>query len=344
MPPIIENEYEGFDTAAVAAEIGESLFSKPTPDVPVVEKNALADDITGTAAPEVKPAVVVAPVVETPGTVNPDPNAPAVVPGQNSQAKALPKSWKKELAPEWEKASPALKDYVYTREADIMRGIQQYQQGYQAWDNLVKPFMPVLEANPDINPIALMQGLMATHLQLLSPQVPAAEKAQMATNLLKEYGITLNPAALPDGSAVLLDRLARAENRLANLDKEQKTWKQVTQQEGLTAKTKEVETFAADPKNEYFGEVSNDILRFIQNGAAADLPAAYELACWANPAVRAKMVAKQAQPAPATRQPRHKVNGQFVNLDGEEPAKRSVKAGTIEDTINGVVAKHYAKH
>lgn len=331
--------YADVDASAIAAEIGEDLFPK-------VENNPLADEIHD--SPTAKPAAEVPPVtvkVETPvidTTKVVDPNTPAIIPGQNSEPLALPKSWKKETAPLWEKADPALKAYVYAREADVMRGINQYQQGHQAWDNLIKPFQPILEANPDVNPIILMQGLMATHLQLLNSAVPAADKVGMVKRLLTEYGITLEPGAAPDGNAVLLERLAKQERELNTFRTEFATSRRVTQQENLTQKQREVETFASDPKNEYFAEVSNDILRFISTGAAQNLADAYELACWANPAVRAKMQAKQlAATKPNGQSPRDKT-GKFVNLDGDpDPKTGKVKPGTMDDTINGVVAKHY---
>lgn len=344
MPPVeFENADGTPDTAAIVADIGESLFSKPAVEA---SANPLADEIDAAAKPAVAAPAVEKPVVAAPVVppVVTDPNAPAVVPGVNSEQKVLPKSWKKELAPEWDKASPALKDYVYAREADIMRGLQMYQQGHNAWDNLVSPFKPILEANPDVNPITLMQGLMATHLQLLNPAVPADQKAGMAKKLLSEYGITLEPGSAPAGDAILLERLARAENALQAVRTEQNTWKQSQHREGVSAKEREVNTFASDPKNLYFGEVADDILRFINNGAATTLEAAYDLACWANPVVRAKMLAAQQAPANDATKPRGK-DGKFVNLESDGDTKaRPVKVGSMDDTINGVVAKHFTTH
>lgn len=338
MPPIDQqaDPYADLDTAAIAADIGSELFSKaaekPGAEIPGFTESEVVD-------PAAAPAPAPAPNAAAPAV---DPAAPAVIPGENSVGKPLPKSWKKELSPEWEKLSPAVREYVHEREAQVMRGINQYQQGYTAWDNLIKPFAPVLEANPEVNPIVLMQGLMATHLQLLSPSVPAAEKQKLVNGLLANYGISLVPS---DGSnpqppavdPVLLQRLAASEAKIAG-------WERNQREQGIQGFKAQVDEFSAKPENEYFGEVSADILHFIQTRTVSSLQEAYDLACWANPAVRAKMLAKQQAAAPAPAPLPRKQNGQFRNLEGDTDVKTKPKVGTIDQTIDAIVAKAYTKH
>jgi hypothetical protein len=322
--------YADLDTKGVAAEIGAELFGKS--ETPASVDTDIPD------APMAS-TVETAPVAETPSVPATDPASPvpAVVPGENSVPADLPKSWKKEMAPEWASASPGLKAYVREREAQVMRGINMYQQGYQAWDNLIQPFKPVLEQNPEVNPIVLMQGLMATHLQLLSPTVSSEEKTGLVKNLLTQYGINLEPGSAPQVDPALVARLQKAEQMIQRFEQHQR-------QAGVDTFKKQVDDFAALPENEFFNEVGTDILRFIQTGTAATLKEAYDLACWANPAVRAKMIAKQQAPAkPTTEKPRGK-NGQFLNIEGDSDIKIKPKVGTMDDTINAIVAKAYSKH
>lgn len=333
------DEYEDFDTAAAAKDIGDSLFSaKPADEIVPL-------DSVENPAPEVvadKPSSVEKPIVEpVPGTNE----APGIVPGQNSVGKTLPKSWKKDLAPEWEKLSPAVKDYVYEREANVMRGIQQYQGGYQAWDTLIKPFAPLLEQNPEVNPVQLMQGLMHTHLQLMNPSADPQSKIALVTALLNEYGITLNPGDGPAPDAALIARLQKAETALQSLESQGQQVRQQAFNSGVETHFNAITKFAADPANKYYPEVENDILHLVKTGAATDLASAYEKACWLNPTVRQKMlVEQQAKPAPTKDKPRGK-DGQFVNLDTDtNPRTRAVKKGSIDDTINSVVASHFTKH
>jgi hypothetical protein len=343
--------YETMDTTAIAKDIGAELFGltpKPTVEEPtegVVGENndpavkpaapsEASPVVPEKPAPEVKLDAAGKPIVE---------DKPAIVPGENKEAIALPKSWKKDMAPVWEKADPAVKAYIVEREAQFMRGFQQYANGHNAWDALIRPFAPLLQQNPNVNPVQLMQGLMQTHLTLLNPNQPPAEKAAMVQGILNEYGIKLDgitPVAA-DYTA-LQQRLQRAEADNATLREQGRREAAARYQAGVNQQLTEVEKFSADPKNEYFAEVGNDILRLIKSNSASSLAEAYEIACWANPAVRAKMIAKQQSEKPAlTAQPRGK-NGTFVNIEdsGSTPTIR-VKKLTMDQTIDSVVAKHY---
>lgn len=317
------DEYEGFDTNAVAAEIGAELFSPVSEEAPVAE---------------------VAPVAETPPPVAAETPteqpAPAIVPGQNSVMKPLPKSWKKDMAPHWEKLSPEVHEYVYAREADVMKGIQQYQQGYQQWDALVKPFAPIFQQHQDINPVQLMQGLMNTHLQLLNPNASPQQKAALAQRILRDYGITLE--GMPSGDAALQQEVQTLRQQLGQIQQSFQSRERAEYQAGVDKHLSDIEAFAADPKNEYFNELGPDILRFVQNGVADSLSAAYEMACWSNPGVRAKILAKQQATTPPAVQ--RDAKGKFVNLDSVDAPPRTRVKGTIDSTIDNIVASHYSKH
>jgi hypothetical protein len=361
MPPL-EDEYEGFDTAAAAADIGSSLFGGPETDDRGHNEGGVGTDLTPgntdalgkgetvneeVAEPAAKTAPATAPDPTKPlDGANPAGTVPATqAPGQNSVGKVLPKSWKKDMGPEWEKASPALKDYVYEREANVMRGIQQYQNGYQAWDTLIKPFAPMLEAYPQVNPIQLMQGLMQTHLSLLDPRAPMETKTKIVGQLLAEYGISMTPDQAPAVDPALIQRLQRSEQQVQQLMAMQQNAQRQQYQAGVNTFVQQIDAFAADPKNKFFNDVQDDILRFINSGAATTLSDAYDLAIWANPAIRAKMLAEQQVKPPVVGQKPRADNGRFVNLDDNTPPPtRKAKVGSIDDTINAVVASHYSKH
>lgn len=325
-----DNEYSDDFAADVASDIGSELFSKSLPN-PVPEVLSEESETSSEIVAAEKPPVTEKPAVEPP--------TPAVVPGVNSVIKPLPKSWKKDMAPLWEKADPALHEYVYAREADVMRGIQSYQQSAQQWSTLIQPFAPIFQQNPDVQPVQLMQGLMNTHLQLLNPSMSPEKKLAMAKSILADYGIDLGETSIQAADPRILD----LQNRLEAQERQNKAREAAAYQAGVDEQTKHVETFANDPKNKYFNEVGNDIFRFIQTGAAADLQSAYDLACYANPAVRAKMLAEQQViTPPVVTAPRAK-NGQFVNVEGIEPVPRTRK-GSIDSTIDGIIAASFAKH
>ena len=342
------DEYQDFDVKAAAADIGKDLFTPSSaPTNEVVERDNLA---TGEVVKDVKERLAEVLPEDTKALVKPentDPNSPEprVEPGVNSeQPLALPKSWKKDTESLWAKADPALKKYVYEREANVMRGIQQYQGGYNNWDKLITPFIPLLQSNPQVNPIDLLQGLMNTHLQLLNPQVPAQQKATIVNNLLREYGIDLSNQTAEPAEQRLLAELNLLRQELGTVKQTQLSTQQRIQQEDLRQHQSTVEAFAADPKNKYFDEVGNDILRFVQTGTAADLQSAYDLACWANPAVRVKMIAEQRSSLPNNPQKPRDANGKFVNLDDTPVTHKVKKSGSIDSTIDAIVASHFTKH
>lgn len=322
-----DNDLSDFNIDEVSASIGESLFPKAQETVERVEPETPA-----LAAPE-KPA---APIAE------PAPQG-EVAPGQNSQIKPLPKAWKKDMAPVWEKLPPEVHEYVHAREADVMRGFQQYQAGHQAWDTLTRPFAPVFQQHPDVNPVQLMQGLMNTHLQLL--QSTPEQKTALAQKILSDYGIDLGQVQSAPADTRLLAELNSLKTELGQLRQGFTARQKADYDASVNAQLSEIEAFASKPENEFFNEVGNDILRFLQNGSATDLKSAYELACWANPGVRAKMLAKQQAPAP-TPAPQRNSAGRFVNVDSPDPsaATRTRKAATIDATIDQIVSSHFPKH
>ena len=331
------DEYSDTFAADMAAEISSELFS---PKEPLTSEENLEE-----------PAAIVEEVKPAP-TIAAEP-AVAIVPGVNSEVSTLPKAWKKDMGPVWEKLPPEAKAYVHAREADVMRGFQQYQPAAQAFTALTQPFQAVFQQNPDVSPVALFQGLMNTHLQLLNPQMPLDQKQALFKQIAQDYGLDFSATTIdPNAPAEVISpevtrQFNQLQRELAFLKNERatdKTTAAAAQYEaGVANQLETVKAFAADPKNLYFNEVGDDIFHFIKTGAATDLAKAYELACYANPTVRAKLFAAQ-QTAPIVEKPRAKT-GQFINIEGENSRPARTRPGTIDQTIDALVADHYSpKH
>lgn len=249
--------------------------------------------------------------------------------------KPLPKSWKKEMGPVWEKADPAVHDYVYQREEAIMRGLQQYQGGNERWNEVIQPFKHVMDQHPDVNPVELLQNLMTNHLQVLSS--PKERQISLIRDIVRGYGLDLQdflpqngeiPAALPPEVGHLQQELRQIQNHLTRQQR-------ATYEAGVAEQTKVVTAFFSAPENKYAAEVEADILQLLQTGAADSLPSAYELACYRNPAVRVKLLADQ-RAAAAGEKPA------MTNIDpsGEVRTRRS-KPKSWQETADAVIQKHY---
>lgn len=263
---------------------------------------------------------------------SPDPLAATAPTPPPVQLKALPKAWKKDMQAAWEKLDPSVHNYVYEREENVMKGLQQYQEGHTRWNETLAPFKPLMEQHPDVNPVQLLQNLMHNHIRLLTGQ----DKVEHAKRLLESYGIKLDAPSgetqpEPNQEVIALKReLAELKASFGNSQKQ-------AYQAAVEEKAKMVQAFFSDSKNEYAEELADDIHKLIQTGVAEDLPSAYEKACWLNPVVREKINAKQRStvpPAPKTP----------VNIDESGSGKARTKAKSWLDTVDAVVAAHSTTH
>lgn len=302
------NSQPEVDTSAIASQIAGELFPK-------AEQNEGGGNLPS-------PGQEAAP--------SPTPAAPAPSP------LTMPKAWKKEMEPHWMKAAREIQEYALEREADVVRGLTGYKQGHESWNQLISPFQPVLQQHPGVNPVQVLQDLMRGHLMLL--QAPPEEKKKLAQQFLKHYGVELNqaegtpsqPAAVPPEVQNRIDRLERSfyEQKLAEAQEQ-------------------VNSFFADPKNKYAKELEEDILNILQSNPKLPLARAYEQAMWLNPAVREKLIADQrkTEEEEAKREAEKAAKAQKLNLNGTEHSSRPApRKGSIEETINSVVDKHYGTH
>ena len=249
---------------------------------------------------------------------------------------AMPKAWKKEMEAHWAKLDPEVRKYVNSREADVSRGIQMYQQGHSSWNRLLEPYQQIFQAYPNLDPVQLMQGVLNQHLQLA--QASPEQKREIATRMLKAYGLEFPTAAQGEAPQTNAE-LDTLKQRLAQVEGLWQAAQRAAQQTSYQKSLEDVNTFSSDPKNAFWDEVSEDIFVLLKKGAASTLPEAYELACLRNPQVRAKMMQTASAPAVPATSPK----SNFPNINGNTVAPRSKKM-TMDETIGSVIAKHYSPH
>lgn len=114
----------------------------------------------------------------------------------------------------------------------------------------------------------------------------------------------------------------------------------------IAERRKEIETFAADPANPHFEEVSNDMVTLLQGGVCKTLPEAYEKAVWANPVTRAKEIARQQAEATRKAQETEAAKVAAARKATAANVRTSAKSGSataplgsIDDTLNETLAK-----
>lgn len=303
------------DYSGVSMDLGAEVFGSDP-----VDNAGTGGDNPGGATPP-NPSLAATPPVP--------PNTPPIV--DEDKWKDMPKAWKMEKKALWDRlqADREIREYIHTRESDVVKGFDQYSTGHKSWTELTTPFQSVLQQHPNVNPVQLMQSLMKNHLAIV--QGSPEQKKQLASALLKSYGIELgtpgNPAPTPPPEVQqALHEARQAREYIQRFEATQ-------QQEALRRNTEIVEAFAADPKHKYFAELGDDIIHLMQTGAAPSLEKAYEQACWINPAVRAKILAEQSENKPPPAKQPLNVNGS----GGTPPTKPK----TFEDTVDGIMEKHY---
>jgi hypothetical protein len=242
-----------------------------------------------------------------------------------------------------EAASAIAKDPVvmqeFIRRSDEMhRGLEQYREKAQFGDsmrNALSPYMRNIEAT-GMAPDVAVQGLLQADSMLRTGS--AEQKVQMLHKIASDYGIDILQAAqtqvapFDSNSYALQQKLTQMESWIA-----QQT--QARQQQESATLNSEIERFSSDTANVHFAAVRDDMAGLLQAGMATDLRDAYEKAIYANPTVRAQVLAQQQvkaeteRKAIATQKAQSAKQAAAVNVSrkGTLPSARAV--GSIDDTI-----------
>ena len=337
MDDTLELDSPSGDDAEPALDIGETLASI------VKERGDKLGDGAPDPSPPPKPATAPAPAP-----------APAPEPAPDGRRAPdltkAPSSWKPELAARWTEVSPDFAAEIHRREEDSARGVasvkDQARMG-QEFDNAISPYKAELQQY-GVDPIRHIGNLMGAH-RVLALGTPA-EKQAMFANLAREYRIPLPGAETEFGEPGWVDPQVKAlQEKLQVIESGLET----NQRQAAAARhaelTQKVTAFAQDPANPHFDEVSEEITLLLKgSGGQMPLEDAYKRAIWANPAVREKLLAKQAQDSQAGEAQKAK-----EAVEEAEKAERlsklhlrskskqvadTGKTGTIDDTLKETMA------
>lgn len=269
---------------------------------------------------------------------------PATDPAAADPAAEPPKTWRKEAAELWKTLPAAARQEIIKREADIFKGIEGYKTEAafgKSFREVLSPFMPIMEQY-NLDPAVQVRQLLQAHqtLALGTPEQKSAFFAQLA----QQYQIPLpgsadEPAYVDPAVKDLQSQVQSLHSKLSEADASR-------QAQVIAERQKEVETFAADPSNLHFDEVSNDMVTLLQGGVCKTLPEAYEKAVWANPVTRAKEIARQQAEATRKAQETEAAKVAAARKATAANVRTSAKSGSataplgsIDDTLNETLAK-----
>lgn len=279
-----------------------------------------------------------------------DPPAPTPEEPPAPQPSTAPKSWKPEIAAKFATLEPEVQAEIARREDDFHRGIEVYKEDAalgKPMRQALAPYLPILQQY-GIDPVAQVQNLMQAHHTLALGT--AQEKTAMIKQLISDYRIDPSSLGLSTPTEEYTDPQVQALQK--QLDELKST---VISERDRVAQAKraelraEVEAFAADPKNEFFDAVADDIARFM-HGTKLTLAQAYEKAIWAHPTTRETLMQRKAMEAATAKvkaDAEHAAKAAAAKSANVAPAPKSASVtaptGSMEDTMKETLAQIRAR-
>lgn len=249
-----------------------------------------------------------------------------------------PSSWTAKGKEEFSKLPRSVQEEVHRRESNYHEGLQRLKpQAHfgQVMQRVLEPFQQTLTQLQQQGidaPTALQKLLHADHKLRYSR---AEEKAAFLAEIAHDYGIDMGqvatqPAPNPEVMAM------RRQMEQIQMQRQQEL--QAQQQNDQTRVMSEIEKFAADPKNEHFNAVRDQMANLLQSGQAQTLEDAYEKAIWTQPEIRQSLLerqTKEAQQKALQTAQRNRTKAAAVSPRGNRVAKAGRPAG--KDDLRGLL-------
>ena len=332
------------DTIRATYEEIQSRGESANDDPPEGETEAEArarDEKGRFAAKAETPAEPAEPVAEVEPVVAADPAEPVSTVPPELQKLGL----RKEEAEAISKDPVALQAFM-RRSEEMHRGIEQYRTKAQFGDQMervIAPYAPILQ-QMGVTPEFAIQRLFQAETALRSAN--PAQKLQMFSQLARDYGVDLNNFAEQAASIPTVDpQVQNLQSQLAQMQSWVQQQNQAREWQERESLNSEISKFSSDPTNVHFEAVRSDMAGLLQAGLAPDLKTAYEKACYANPTIRAQLLADQqakaveASRAVANQKAREAKAAAAVNVTrrGSVPSAKAI--GTMDDTIRETATK-----
>jgi len=291
--PVADLESLGQDEPVAAestepAEPTESAEPAPSSESEKV-RDALGRFVPKAAAAEpavpVDPSAVAAPV-DSVAPTTPEDRAPA--------------SWSPAAREEWKAIGPVARAEVMKREQEVQRVLQESSTARDVAQELMSVCTPHMSRirSRGVSPLQAIAGLFDTEAELSSGG--PVQKAETIARLVKAYGVdiaaldsALAGAAPPQEASVqglvqeMLQRELAPIRQMMTAAQARSLEAQAKNQEAAQS---DIDTFASDPKNEFFNDVRETMADIIEvaskRGVFLPLKDAYSQAIQLTPSVR----------------------------------------------------------
>lgn len=226
------------------------------------------------------------------------------------------------------------------RSEEMHKGLEQYRAKAQFGDSMERVITPYLNniRQTGLNPDVVINNLLNADNVLRNGN--AQQKTAFMANLAREYGIDINQTNEYINNQPYVDpQVSVLQNQLQQMQGWVQQQNQAREWQERETLNSEINSFASKPENVYFEDVRSDMAGLLQAGLAPDLNTAYEMAIYANPNVRAKVLAQQQAKADQERQAvaaskaKAAKAAASVNVVRKGVVGSAKAVGTMEDTI-----------
>jgi hypothetical protein len=247
----------------------------------------VAKEITAAPKPVDPPAATTAPVA-----------TPAPSAGPAAQQVRAPVSWRPELREKFGALPVEVQGEINRREREVEHGLRQSADArrfQEEFHHVVRPFEAMIRSE-NADPLTAVNNLLTTAYQLRV--APPQQKAQLVAQIITQFGVDIGTL---DGilSQVVQGQQPQQDPTLQYIQRELQPMREFIssvrgmqqQRQAMTANeaATELETFAADPQNEYFNDVKADIADILElaarRGQKMTLQDAYNRATMAHPTI-----------------------------------------------------------
>jgi len=325
------------DTIRETLEAIEARDKEPDEETDEQKAERARDEKGRFAAKDAAPQEQTTEASEPPGASEspPDPEAAAPTVPPELQRLGLRKEEADAIA-----SNPVAMQAFMRRSEEMHKGLEQYREKAQFGDQMaqaIQPFAATIQSL-GVHPAQAVQKLMAADhsLRYGNPQ----QKQQMILQIARDYGVDLNEVQQYQAEQPYIDpQVQSLQQRLDQMQGWIQQQSQAREQQERAVLNSEIASFASDPANNYFENVKNDMAGLLQAGLASTLKEAYDKAIFANPTIRAQVLAQQQARSDDARKQEasHKAlaakKAASVNVSrkGVMPAQKPL--GTMEDTI-----------
>lgn len=202
-----------------------------------------------------------------------------------------PVSWTSEAKAKFSELPPWAQAEIQKREQDFEKGYAKHAENSkigQEFLQIAAPYQALIAAEGGTPAKAFTELLNTAAILRLGTQ---EQKRDLILQTAQQFGVDLGLAqAEPDYQDPQIAELKAEISRLNGAFYGRQQQEQMAvQNEALQI----VQAFAADPKNEFYASVKEDMAALLREGRAKDMQDAYDKAIWANAETRKVLVDRQ---------------------------------------------------